>query len=130
MKEIRCIWCDRLLSHPIDDGYQIEWHYLYNQDTLCTDCWVKKKTDVLVSAKNPGSVKNKNESQSMLSARLNSQKGITELFLADTRIGWVQKMDNGSYKARSYKSGKIYHGKKIVDACLAIEKELGMQSIC
>lgn len=62
--------------------------------------------------------------KSKLSARLNNQQGITELFFSDTRVGWVQRLENGSYSAYSYMSGKIYHGEKIMDVCLPIEKEL------
>ena len=62
--------------------------------------------------------------KSKLTAKLNNRQGVTELFFADTRIGWVQRIENDSYKAHSYMSGKTYHGKKIRDVCLPIEKEL------
>ena len=64
---------------------------------------------------------------SKLSARLSSHQGITELFFADARVGWVQRLERGGYKAHSYLSGKNYHGQKIVDVCLPIEKELDRQ---
>ncbi len=61
---------------------------------------------------------------SILSAKLSNQPGITELFFANTKIGWVQRKANGKYIAHSCMSGKIYYGKKIMDVCLPLEKEL------
>jgi len=65
--------------------------------------------------------------KSKLSARLSSQLGITDLFFADARVGWVQRIERGGYKAYSYLSGKNYHGQKIMDVCLPLEKELDRQ---
>lgn len=62
--------------------------------------------------------------KSILSARLNNPQGITELFFSDARVGWVQRIENGGYKAHSYVSGKNYQGQTIMDVCLPIEKEL------
>lgn len=62
--------------------------------------------------------------KSILRAKLNNQQGITELFFEDTKIGWVQRTEKGTYRACSYMSGKIYRGKRIMDVCLPIEKEL------
>jgi hypothetical protein len=65
--------------------------------------------------------------KSKLSAILSSQQGITDLFFVDDRVGWVQRLSSGGYKAHSYLSGKNYHGQKIMDVCLPIEKELERQ---
>ena len=65
--------------------------------------------------------------KSKLSARLCSRQGITELFFVDARVGWVQRLESGGYKAHSFLSGKNYHGQKIVDVCQPIEKELDRQ---
>ena len=77
--------------------------------------------------KRPGKVKSEQKMKSILSARLNSQLGITELFFADARVGCVQRIESGGYKAHSYVSGKNFHGQKIMDVCLPIEKELDSQ---
>ncbi|WP_372680436.1 hypothetical protein [Desulfosarcina sp.] len=62
--------------------------------------------------------------KSKLSAILNSQQGLTELLFVDARVGWVQRLEGGGYTAHSCLSGKNYHGRKIGDVCLPIEKEL------
>ncbi|MEE4112260.1 MAG: hypothetical protein V2I40_05550 [Desulfobacteraceae bacterium] len=65
--------------------------------------------------------------KSKLSARLSSQQGITDLFFVDASVGWVQRLSSGGYQSHSYLSGKNYHGQKIMDVCLPIEKELDRQ---
>lgn len=65
--------------------------------------------------------------KSILSARLTNRQGITELFFEDARVGWVQRFENGEYVAHSDVSGKNYHGQKIMDVCLPLEKELDRQ---
>ena len=65
--------------------------------------------------------------KSKLSARLRSEQAVTELFFVDARVGWVQRLESGGYRAHSYLSGKNYHGQKIMEVCLAIEKELDSQ---
>jgi nitric oxide reductase large subunit len=74
--------------------------------------------------KRPEKDRSERKMKSILSARLNNQQGITELYFADARVGWVQRIENGEYKAHSYVSGKNYQGQKIIDVCLPIEKEL------
>jgi hypothetical protein len=61
--------------------------------------------------------------KSILSARLTNRQGITELVFGDARVGWVQPVETGGYVAHSNVSGKNYHGQKIMDVCLPIEKE-------
>lgn len=65
--------------------------------------------------------------KSILSARLNDQQGVTELFFAGTKVGWLQRTENGMYEAHSFVSDKIYQGQKVMDVCLPIEKELDSQ---
>ena len=62
--------------------------------------------------------------KSILDAKFNREQGITELFLEKTNVGWVRRVESGSYFAHSHISGKTYRGKNISDVCLLIEGEL------